>query len=148
MEMNWFEDDETKPIDVPEFDKLCSELRAQNDKVKAMEAEVKEEKSIREKMKKKLLRYMEEFGKQKYVGDFGTVYIKNNFSVKTPKTEEEKLALFNWMNEKGIFEKYATVNSMSLNSLYRSLLESEGPDFKMPGVEDPTHYATLEIRSK
>lgn len=71
-------------------------------------------------------------------------------SVVTPKTVEDKQKLFDYLKEKGIFMEFASVNSQSLNALYKSLAEEalkEGVlDFRMPGVPEPTSYTTLKLR--
>lgn len=79
-----------------------------------------------------------------------TFYKKNKSSVTTPKTAEEKKALFEFLQERGIFFEFASVNSQSLNALYRSLADEAAEkgvlDYEMPGVGKATEYTTLEIR--
>lgn len=77
-------------------------------------------------------------------------YKQNNTSVTTPKTAEDKKLLFEFLESKGIFLDIASVNSQTLNSLYKSLAAEaadEGNfDFKIPGVGEPTTYTTLKLR--
>jgi hypothetical protein len=77
-------------------------------------------------------------------------YKENKTSVTTPKTPEEKEQLFQFLRDKGIFLEFASVNSQSLNSLYKSLAEEAAEngvlDFKLPGVGEPTIYTTLKMR--
>jgi len=77
-------------------------------------------------------------------------YKQTSTSVTTPKTSEEKQALFEFLQSKGIFLEIASVNSQTLNSLYKSLAaeaEEQGNyDFKMPGVGEPTTYTSLKLR--
>lgn len=142
----WYDEEDTSPIEVPEFEKLLSEMNKQNQVIKRMKSDIKDQQAIMTKMKTKVLAYFEEFGKTKYSANFGTVYLKTNFTCKTPKTPEEKAALFAWMEEQGIYDQYATVNSKSLNTLYNSMVK-ENSDFIMPGTSDPGFYQTVEIRS-
>lgn len=142
----WYDEEDTSPIEVPEFEKLLDEMNDQKQKIKKMKASLGDENAILTKMKFKVLAYFEEFGKTKHLASFGTVYIKTSFTCKTPKTPEEKAALFAWMKEKEIYEQYATVNSKSLNTLYNSLVK-EDSDFVMPGTSDPGYFQTIEMRS-
>lgn len=77
-------------------------------------------------------------------------YKQTSTSVTTPKTPEEKQALFEFLQSKGIFLEIASVNSQTLNSLYKSLAteaeEKGNYDFKMPGVGEPTTYTSLKLR--
>jgi len=77
-------------------------------------------------------------------------YKQTSTSVTTPKTSEEKQALFEFLQSKGIFLEIASVNSQTLNSFYKSLAaeaEEQGNyDFKMPGVGEPTTYTSLKLR--
>ena len=71
-------------------------------------------------------------------------------SVVTPKTPEEKKELFKFLQDRGIFYEMASVNSQTLNSLYKNLAEEEKAkgnfDFKMPGVPEPTISIKLKLR--
>lgn len=71
-------------------------------------------------------------------------------SVKTPKSLEDKRALFAFLEERGMFDEIVSVNSQTLNSLYKSLSEQaqdEGNfNFRLPGVEAPTAFTTLKMR--
>ena len=81
----------------------------------------------------------------------GYLFFKENkTSVSTPKSLEDKKALFDFLQEKGIFLEMVSINSMTLNSLYKSLAEqalAEGIlDYKMPGIAEPVNYVNLKIR--
>lgn len=71
-------------------------------------------------------------------------------SVTTPKTLEDKEKLFNWLKEKAIFMEIVSVNSQTLNSLYKNLSEDAAKegilDFQIPGVANPTTYTTLKLK--
>lgn len=144
----WFNEEADQDIPVAEFDKLTEEMANQDKIVKDLEMEAKKAKELLTKMKLKLHDYLTVFGKSKYANDHGTFYTQTKFSVSTPKTPEEKEALFAFLKEKGIYAQYATVNSRSLQTLYKSFLESEGEDFKMPGVGEPKSFTELRFRKK
>jgi len=147
---NWYdqETEVTEEIKVEELETICAEAQALNVEIKKDEATVKEKKAVLTKMKSKILAHLQKLGKSKYVSEAGTFYSKTEFSVKTPKTEQEKKDFFAFLQKKDIYWQYATVNSRSLQSLYKALLVSEGDDFKMPGVAEPTTYEQLAIRAK
>jgi hypothetical protein len=71
-------------------------------------------------------------------------------SVVTPKTIEEKQALFDYLQEKGLFLEMASVNSQTLNALYKYLAAQAAEEgileFKLPGVPEPTTYTNLKLR--
>ena len=146
---NWFDEDTAlDDSTVQNFEEMCGELFHQRSTVKALEDRVSDEKKILEKMKSKILGYLDQFGKDKYQSEYGTVSRTKKFSVKVPKDEASKEKLFGWLKEKGIDMHYMTVNSISLNSLYKKELDAMGVDFEMPGVEEPTYYELLNVRSK
>lgn len=136
-------------ISVPAFEKLISELYAQNRKVKTMQEAVDAETAILTQLKNKVMSYLEEYEKDKYSSNEGTISVQNKFSVQVPKDPENKGRFFEWLRAKGIFDSTITVHSATLNSLYNSMLEESGdPDFEIPGVGKGTHYKILSIRSK
>lgn len=77
-------------------------------------------------------------------------YIERRSSVTTPKTLEEKRALFDYLREQNIFDEMVSVNSQTLNSLYKQLeaeaLERGELEFKLPGVAEPVTYTTLKMK--
>ena len=92
-------------------------------------------------------------GKDEYtVKGFGKVSIKEELSVKTPKSPEEKEAFFNWIKDTmgdDAYFSYMTVNSNSLNSLYKQKVEeagARGEILDVPGLEAPTSYTKLSLR--
>ncbi len=85
---------------------------------------------------------LKELGRDNYRSPHGMISLVKTWSVQNPKTDKDKLALFDWLKEQGIYEKYATVNNRSLNSLYMSewkeaQKEGNGLSFTMPGIEAP-----------
>ena len=77
-------------------------------------------------------------------------YVEEKASVKTPKELEDKKQFFDYLREIGIFDEMITVNSNSLNALYKSLAaeaaEKGNFDFQLPGIEKPTPYKNLRLR--
>ena len=145
----WYDETTDSQITVPEFEELCEKTFQQNKLCKELSAQHDEQKEILTKMKQKLMLLMEEFGKSKYSSNAGTIFTKDEFSVKTPKDPESRELFFSWLKDKGLFENIITVNSRTLVSLYNSMLEeSKDPDFAIPGITEVTSYKSLTIRQK
>lgn len=105
-----------------------------------------------EKQQNNVLELLAKIGKNSFkVDGIGTVSKKTSMSVTTPKTNEDKAALFKWLKENlgaDGFLAYASVNSQSLNSLYNTMFEesSDKMNFKIDGVGEPTERVTLSFR--
>jgi hypothetical protein len=147
-EQNWYKGEVKDDITIEDLEKMCLFLRLEQDHVRQAEADLKLEKAQLNAMKEFFLAQLEAAGKEKYVSEQGTFYTRNEFSVQTPKTEEQKKAFFNWCKEQDIFWQYASVNSRSLQTLYKSKSEELGETFEMPGVLPAKTYKKLGITSK
>lgn len=77
-------------------------------------------------------------------------YTATTETVKTPKTLEEKAKLFDFLREKGLYDEMISINSQSLNSLYRALsaeaMEKGHLEFLMPGVDAPSSFTQLKMK--
>jgi hypothetical protein len=83
----------------------------------------------------------------------GTVIVSSRTSVKTPKTPEEKELFFSWLKQEGLFDNMISVNSMTLNKLYKELFqkaqEAEDIDFidrGIPGIGKPVVTPAISYR--
>lgn len=98
----------------------------------------------------KILRTMELLELTKVNAHGFTFYTHTESSVTTPKTPEEKKALFDWLQKEGIFYEFASINSQSLNKLYRDKAEEAEKmgvlDYRIPGIGEPTTYVDLRMR--
>lgn len=149
--MNW--DDEVIPDDtsIAEMDQIGQDLAAL-EAVKDEAKKVLEDATKKvEAQKKKLLAYLKHFNREKFeVPGVGTFYIRSQFSVKTPKSPESREAFFSYLKNKGAFDDLITVNHATLNAFYNAELEaareSGVEDFKIPGLDDPTLYETVNMR--
>lgn len=135
-------------MEVKKFNELLDSMYEKKAKQDQLKEELKQLTGELEADKRKVIEYLEEADMSKYAHPRGTVFVQNKFSTKVPKDEEAKKKLFAWLEEKGIALQYLTVNSNSLNSLYKAELEASGEEFSMPGVEEPQLYQTLAMRSK
>lgn len=80
----------------------------------------------------------------------GTVYKIDRFTVQTPKSIDDKKALFEYFEERGIFNEMVSVNSQTLNAFYKeeneAALKRGDVDFKLPGVGEPKLSQSLGFR--
>lgn len=138
-------------MDLSQFDNLCEEIFQQRARIAKLEEELDPEKKRLDELERKMLLIMEETDRDKiHVKGHGTLYIMNRFTVQTPKSLEDKRALFHYLSDKGIFDEMVSVNSQTLNSFYKTEMEqaiAEGNvDFKIPGVGDPVHSKKLCVK--
>lgn len=131
--------------------------------LKAMDAIVQEYKAKRDEYddeKKKLSKLWEEVdklqmkavaalkaaGKSKWqVDGLGTFSIVTKYQITTPKTIEEKVELFDYIEKKygkEVLEGMLSIHSGTLNSFYNQEFENSDSDekltFSLPGVGAPT----------
>lgn len=142
---------QTKEITLQNFEQLCTDFFKQKALIAEKQAEVDAMKDELDEHKRTLLAFMESHEKEKhFVKGHGTIYIKERFTVPTPKSLEEKKTFFDYLEKRGIFLEMASVNSQTLNSFYKTEMETaiaEGnSDFKLPGIGEPTMSRTLETR--
>lgn len=132
---------ETLSADAFRYDKLSDDFDE-----KAKEARIK-----RDEVAARIKQVLTHFGKTKYDSNYGTIEIRTKNSFKTPKTPEQKKAFFEYLQSKGIFWEYVSVNANSLNSFCGQEYEAakeEGKECAIPGIENPTEYQTIAYRSK
>lgn len=99
-------------------------------------------------------RYLKELNRNEYDTPIGKLKISEKWHVNLPDTDLAKLEFFEWLKSQGIFEKYATINSRSLQSLYKAEMENakeRGEDpltFSLPGIPAPKLYEQTDFKSK
>lgn len=124
-----------------------AELKEEVDRL-AVDIKIKEDEL--NELKVILQRYLENAGLDSLKAHGLNFYLETKVSVKTPKTDEQKRELFQFLMDEGIFYEMASVHSASLNSLYQDYaeraLEEGNLDFRLPGVDEPTPYTQIKIR--
>lgn len=148
------EGEATPPNPVPtvkELDELVAAIFEQRKVCDEKEAALTEENKKLAAMEFKAANWLEELGRDKYQHPKGTIHFIEKWNFALPKTDEDKKAFFDWLKEKQIFDKYATVHSQAYNSLLNAeweiaKKEGRGMDFKVPGVPEPTFRRTLGAR--
>lgn len=102
-------------------------------------------------LKARGVRYLKALEKEDYKSEFGNIKISQKWRVNLPQTPEDKLAFFEYLRTQGLFDKFATVNSMTLNSYYMSEWEAaqkngKGISFSIPGIGERKMFEDLGIR--
>lgn len=124
-----------------------SELRIKEEQAGRVKKEVMDELALAEGV---MLEMLVEEGMTSYAGPNGRVGITHRTSVKTPKSPASRELFFAYLKEKGLFDSMISVNSNTLNSLYKSELElstSRGePDFSIPGIDEVTLNQILTFK--
>jgi len=105
-----------------------------------------------EQLENQILADLESLGKTSYHSEAGVVTSAIRSSVKTPKDLESKRLLFDYLREKGIFEEMVSINSATLNALYKreneAAIERGELLFKLPGIPEVTNSVELRFRKK
>lgn len=130
---------------------LCSEAFQLRIQIDAIEDGLKEKRELLDALNSKILLLLEAHNKNKWETNSGVFQIRERTSVRTPKTDEEKRKLFEWLQNKGIFWSTVSVNSNTLNALYKNQMEvaaQEGTDVVIPGVGEPEIYRQIVISRK
>lgn len=140
-------------ISLADMDNSIKDLREWKDKYAEASALAKEFHARVKEAEGKVISLMQQAGKERYIAEgIGQISLTTGLSVTTPKTPEQKQAFFAWlqseMGDDG-FLTYATVNSNSLNSLYKQKVEEygeRGEVLEIEGLDAPTSYTKLSLR--
>lgn len=122
-----------------EKDAISETLKSKNKEIMALEF--------------KLTEILDSLERDEYESPFGKASFVEEFQVKQP-LDEKKHLLWEWMKEKGIFERYAQVHASSLKSLFRAerivaIENGEDPmTFALPGMEPATIFRKLKFKPK
>jgi len=139
-------------VTIKELENLSKELFDLYQEEEKLANELKVKRLFMTEKEVKFQALLESAGKDSYHSEIGTFSIVERKSVKIPKTIEAKSLLFSWLKEQNIYDEVVSINSQTLNKLYReSLEESEKKGdvfFRIPGLEDPTISPYLSFRRK
>lgn len=146
-------DQPKKAISLEDMDKAIAELRKARDEYAEASKKSKDLNVLVKKFESEVISLMQQAGKKRYIAEgIGAISLETGLSVQTPKTPEQKESFFSWlkseMGEDG-YLTYATVNSASLNKLYRDKVEEyaeRGEVLEIEGLDQPTSYTKLSLR--
>lgn len=140
-------------VTVKEIDELLEQYLKLDEEKEALEAQVTEKNKAMMVISGRVTAYLKELGRDEFDSPLAKCEIDRKMSVNNPQTDEDKKALFAHLRERGIFEKYATVNNASLNALWKkdraeAEARGEGLTFVMPGVPAPKIFESTKIKPK
>lgn len=128
----------TEKVTVEGLDKLVEQIRDKKDEVQASEEVTKNLNKELVQLQGLAVQYLKDLGRDDYKSPNGSISIEEKWRVSMPANDIEKAKLFDHLRERGIFDKYATVHSQSLNSLWKqdrqAAIDRGEISFEMPGV--------------
>jgi hypothetical protein len=144
-----------KEISIADMTEAVANLRSTKESYDSAKAQAEAAYAIYKDAEQKVIGLLEESGQETFIASgLGRVTVSHQLSVTTPKTPEEKQAFFDWlkkeMGEDG-FWAYATVNSQSLNSLYKQKVSeyaSKGEVLEIDGLQPATSFTKLSFTKK
>jgi hypothetical protein len=139
-------------IEIKDLDFLLEALREKNAVVDELEEQVKEQNKVIARIKGIIGSVLKDLDRADYKGPAGSIKVVSRTQVKMPQTPEEKELLWNWMREKGIYDRYATVHATALKSLFEAELEIAKSDpefdpvtFALPGMAPATFFEDVRF---
>ena len=131
---------------------LCNSLLLARESKDAVAQELKNVQEAIDELEIRILNVMKENAMPSFKGEFGTISIKNTKSITQPASMEEKLKLFGYLREQGIFEEMVNVNSRTLSSWANKEIEAKEKEgvfgWVPPGLKPPETFASLAVRKK
>lgn len=140
-------------ITVKDLDLLCEYLAEKEKEAEMLEDKLTDVNKDINQLNAKITNYLKDLNREEYDSPHGKVKIVEKWSVNLPDSDINKVAFFNWLREKGIFERYATVNSRSLQSLFKAEWDAakargEGMEFALPGINPAKLFEKTEFKAK
>ena len=140
-----------QPLTVEQLDDLVKQYKEARDKHEDAKAVVFELYKERERLENELMGALTKRGKKAYeVDGIGRVTRVMEIIYATPKSNEEKKALFDYMKDKygpDFLMATVSINHQKLNSWAKAEVESTGLS-KIPGLELPTTAEYIQFRKR
>jgi hypothetical protein len=128
-----------------------SALGNEKDTIEQMERAVTEENKKLALLEAKAVAWLDELGRESYKHPRGSIGVNEKWRFNLPQGDENKAKFFNYLRERGLYDKYATVNANSYNSFLLAEWEvakeeGRGMEFSVPGVPEPKFFRALSTR--
>lgn len=140
-------------LSIEAMDAAVVKLRKARDEYAELSRVAKESHEVVKELEYQVISMLTKAGKKKYIVEgVGNITLTETLSVQTPKSPQEKEAFFNWLKEEmgqDGFLAYASVNSSSLNKLYKDKFEeyaARGEVLEIEGLQQPVSYTKLSLR--
>jgi hypothetical protein len=94
-------------------------------------------------LKESCISYLEDLNRDDYSSPNGNIHIRDKWSVRIPDNDIDRAKFFEHLSNEGVFDKYITVNSATLNKYYREKQEEAEKngtlmEFSVPGIGEAT----------
>ena len=146
----WDNPVEEAPLTLEAMDALITELRRARETYDSAKKFSTEKHNELEEIEKRVMGALAANGKSKYEAEgVGLVYLVEKEVYTTPKTNEEKRLLFQYIKDKYGNDSLSSmlgINYATLNSWANK--EVESGVMKIPGLAQPTMATTLNFRKK
>lgn len=138
-------------VTIAEVDALLATILEKEEAKEKLSEQVTELNKEIARLEAQATQYLKDLDREKYESPLAKVKIEQKWRVNLPADEAAKKELFEHLRKRGIFDKYATVNSNSLNSLYMADWEAakeegKGIEFYMPGIDAPKLFEKLNVK--
>lgn len=147
--MDW-NNEQAQAVTLEQMDNLVQQLKQARITYDEAKKKSSEAYSLLEKIEGQVVAALKANGKSKYsVDGIGTVswYVKESFT--TPKANDDKTRLFNYIKEKygpDVLMSMVSIHSATLNSFANK--ETEGGVMEIPGLAAPTGTEILSFRKE
>jgi hypothetical protein len=137
-----------------ELEDLVQKLSLVKEHLSELAAQEKDVQEIRRDLETQIMQHLKDAGTTGYLSKHGRVDIRSSMSFKTPKDNEQKKALFDYIKAYGddVYLSLLSVNSQTLNAWAKTEIEyatKEGKfPFAIPGLDEPISYETIAFRKK
>lgn len=138
-------------VTIKQVDEMLAKLHSLEDDKEAIELALTEKNKEISALSGKLSEVLDSLERTEYTSPFGKVSFEEVFQVKNPPDEKKHL-LWDWMRERGIFDKYATVHATALKSLFKAeranaIDSGEDPmTFALPGMDPATIFRRIKFK--
>lgn len=133
-----------------ELNNLCARLRVLRDDKNELEDRVKDLNTDIADVQARILEAMIEHEIPSIKGPFGTISVKYQKTFRQPETMEDKLKLFEYLKEEGIFNDMVKVDSRTLSSWASEEVEARERDgivgWVPPGLQPPSEFPKISLR--
>lgn len=145
----------TESINLAALDEMVAKLTEARKEYDAKKRAAAESYEAVEKLEAQISSALQSAGKSKYFVDgYGTAYLINKYVVRTPKDNDSKKALFNYIKDKygeDVLVSKLSINHQTLNAFYNEETSALAKELKIqtiPGIEEPVHEINLGFRKE
>lgn len=140
-------------ITVEELEAHCKSIADLRNEIDADKAALSKKSEQLEEMELKAIAMLKDLNKTSYKSNHGQIIRTEKWRVNLPQSDEDRAAFFQYLKDKGLFDKMISVNANTLNSFWKQEFENvkenapeEALTFSIPGIGEPKLHETLSFR--